>query len=213
MPAWSAVHLTFALTAASSAAPQNLLRWLYRLGGPGLILLGLVDNSVVPVTGSMDVFTILLCAQGREWWPYYAFMATAGAVLGGYTTYRLAHAQGNRREVRRQSWMQRVKKMFERWGAWSIVLPALLPPPFPMVPFLTVAGVAQYPRKKFLFALATGRAVRYAILGYLGYHYGRWILTLIRTHVTTIIVVGCVLVAGSVALAFFRFKSRSAYAS
>lgn len=208
------MHLaTTTLALARSSTPQNLLRWLYRLGGPGMILLGLVDNSIVPVTGSMDVFTILLCAQGREWWPYYAFMATAGAVLGGYTTYRLARTQGNRRRLRSQSWMQRVKKAFERWGAWSIALPALLPPPFPIVPFLTAAGVAQYPRKKFLCALAAGRAVRYAILGYLGYRYGRWILTLIRTHATTIIVVGCVAVAGSVALAFFRFKSRSAYAS
>src|SRR5690348_13898610 len=145
------MHLALTtLLVARSSASRNFLRWLYRLGGPGLVLLGMVDNSIVPVTGSMDVFTILLCAQGKEWWPYYALMATVGAVLGGYTTYRLARTQGDRKDVRSQSWMQRVKKVFERWGALSIVLPALLPPPFPMVPFLTVAGMARYPRKKFL---------------------------------------------------------------
>jgi hypothetical protein len=37
--------------------------WLHRLGGPGLILLGLVDNSVIPLPGSMDVFVILLLSE------------------------------------------------------------------------------------------------------------------------------------------------------
>ena len=31
---------------------------LRRLGGPGLVLLGIADNSIIPMTGSMDVLTI-----------------------------------------------------------------------------------------------------------------------------------------------------------
>jgi hypothetical protein len=31
---------------------------LRRMGGPGLVLLGIADNSVIPLTGSMDVLTI-----------------------------------------------------------------------------------------------------------------------------------------------------------
>ena len=53
--------------------------WLVRLGGPGLVVLGVADNSVIPLTGSMDVLTIWLAARHRELWPYYAVMATAGA--------------------------------------------------------------------------------------------------------------------------------------
>src|SRR3989442_14155357 len=74
----------------SVVAASHALLWLRRLGGPGLILLGLADNSVIPMPGSMDALTIWLAASHRDWWPYYAFMATAGAVLGGYITYRLA---------------------------------------------------------------------------------------------------------------------------
>ena len=33
-------------------------RWLVRLGGPGLVVLGIADNSVIPLTGSMDVLTM-----------------------------------------------------------------------------------------------------------------------------------------------------------
>src|SRR5216684_3311816 len=45
-------------------AASQTVRWLRRLGGPGLILLGLADNSVIPLPGSMDALTISLLAAG-----------------------------------------------------------------------------------------------------------------------------------------------------
>ena len=42
----------------------------------------------------MDVLTIWLAARHQEPWPYYALMATLGAVLGGYITYSLARKGG-----------------------------------------------------------------------------------------------------------------------
>ena len=60
-----------------------MLRWLLRLGGPGLILLGIADNSVIPLPGSMDVLNIYLAARHHNLWPYYALMSTIGAVLVG----------------------------------------------------------------------------------------------------------------------------------
>ncbi|MBV9086009.1 MAG: hypothetical protein JOY79_00870, partial [Acidobacteriaceae bacterium] len=71
-----------------------LSNWFSRLGGPGLILLGLADNSVVPLPGSIDALTIILTAHQKEWWLYYAFMATVGSVIGGYLTFRLGHKGG-----------------------------------------------------------------------------------------------------------------------
>src|SRR6202158_209608 len=76
------------------ASKKSALRWLVHLGGPGLILLGVIDNSPIPLPGSMDVGTILLAAHNRHMWVYYAIMATAGAVLGGYLTYRMARKGG-----------------------------------------------------------------------------------------------------------------------
>ncbi len=73
---------------------KSALRWLINLGGPSLILLGLVDNSVIPLPGSTDVVTILLAAHHPDLWVYYAIMATAGALIGGYLTYRMARKGG-----------------------------------------------------------------------------------------------------------------------
>jgi membrane protein YqaA with SNARE-associated domain len=153
--------------------------WLLRLGGAGLILIGIADNSVVPLTGSMDVLTIWLAASHRESWLYYAFMATAGAVLGGYLTYYLAQKGGKEALESKFSKRKadRICARFERWGFGAVFIPALLPPPFPLVPFLVAAGALQYSRRKFLAALISGRAIRYSIVAGLGAHYGKPIVS------------------------------------
>jgi membrane protein YqaA with SNARE-associated domain len=151
---------------------------LRRLGGWGLVLLGVADNSVIPLTGSMDVLTVWLAARHREPWIYYALMATIGAVLGGYITYSLARKGGKHAMERRLSKRKAAKvyKRFERWGFGAIAVPAVLPPPFPFVPFLLAAGAMQYSRVKFLGALVLGRGLRYTVAAYLGALYGRHVL-------------------------------------
>jgi len=73
---------------------RSVRRWIFHLGGLGFIPLGLLDSSVIPLPGSMDILTIVLSARKKELWLYYALMATIGSVIGGYTTYRLARKGG-----------------------------------------------------------------------------------------------------------------------
>jgi len=151
---------------------------LRRMGGPGLVLLGIADNSVIPLTGSMDVLTIWLAARHLHPWPYYTAMATLGAVIGGYITYALAR-KGGKEAMERKLSRRRAAKVsltFSKWVFGAVAIPALLPPPFPFVPFLLAAGAMQYPRLRFLGALTLGRGVRYSIAAFLGFHYGTHIL-------------------------------------
>lgn len=157
---------------------SSLRTWVLRLGGPGLILVGLIDSSVIPIPGGMDVFTILLTAQHREWWPYYGAMATVGAVVGGYLTYRLAKKggkEGLEREIGKQR-AEKVYKKFEKGGFMTILLGSVIPPPFPLVPVLMAAGVMQYSAKRFLSALTIGRGIRFFAVAFLGRVYGTQIL-------------------------------------
>jgi membrane protein YqaA with SNARE-associated domain len=145
------------------------------MGGPGLVLLGIADNSVVPLTGSMDVLTIWLAAGHRNLWPYYALMATIGAVVGGYITYALGR-KGGKEAIERKLKKDKAEKLlkrFDRWGFWSVAVGALLPPPFPLVPVLLAAGALQYSAKKFLAALTLGRSVRYCLVAGLGSLYAQ----------------------------------------
>ncbi|PYX94759.1 MAG: hypothetical protein DMG71_11585 [Acidobacteria bacterium] len=191
------------------------LRWLVRLGGPGLILLGLADNSVIPLPGSMDVLTIWLAARNREIWPYYAFMATLGAVIGGYLTYRLAR-KGGKEALKRKFPPQKVAKVykkFERWGFGAVAIPAMLPPPFPIVPALLAAGAMQYPRKKFLAALAVGRGIRFTIVAFLGAHYGRHIVAFFSRYYkpALLTLIGLAVIGGIVALVqYLQFRKKNA---
>lgn len=182
---------------------------MHRLGGPGLILLGIVDNSAIPIPGGMDVFVILLSAHRREWWLYYALMAVIGAVLGGYLTYRLAEKGGEetlKKEIGKDR-AQKVYNKFKKRGFATIAVSAVLPPPFPMVPVLMAAGVLQYPRKKFPAALSVGRAVRFFILALLGRIYGTAIISSLRIYYKPVLysLVGLVVLGGVAVLVYFKW--------
>jgi membrane protein YqaA with SNARE-associated domain len=151
--------------------------WLERLGGLGLILLGFADNSVVPLPGSMDALTVILSAHQKEWWPYYAAMATIGGVLGGYVTYGLGLKSGEAALEKKlpKKKAERIYKLFNKYGFWSLFVPALLPPPVPYSPFLMVAGALKYSKRNFFIAVGLGRAIRYSIVAWLGSMYSKQI--------------------------------------
>jgi membrane protein YqaA with SNARE-associated domain len=187
-------------------------RWLVHLGALGFLPLGLIDSSIIPLPGSMDVLTIILAARSPELWFYYAVAATLGSMLGAFVTYRLSRKGGEKsleKQLSAKS-MKRVVKLFERWGFAAIAIPALLPPPMPLVPFVLAAGAMQYSVKKFLVAMALGRIVRYSILGYLAARYGRKMLPFLLQHGHPAIaaVLGLVVTAGLAYLVYRGIKSK-----
>jgi hypothetical protein len=51
------------IASATPTVERSVRHWIYQLGGLGFIPLGLFDNSVIPLPGSMDVLTIFLSAR------------------------------------------------------------------------------------------------------------------------------------------------------
>jgi membrane protein YqaA with SNARE-associated domain len=200
------------IAALLPTAVRSMRRYLFHLGGIGLIPLGLLDNSPIPLPGIVDVATILLSARQEQLWLYYALMATAGSLVGGFVTYRLARKGGkealDRRFSRRK--VDKVCEIFGRWGFAAIAIPAFLPPPMPMVPFLLAAGAMQYPARKFLAALTLGRISRYMVLAYLAARYGRRIIAFIAKHGHPVVVAILVaLVATAVVIFYFWRGSKN----
>lgn len=185
------------------------LTWLERLGGPGLILLGIIDNSMIPLPGSTDIFVILLTADHRGEWPYYAFMATVGAVVGGYLTYRLGE-KGEEETLERKVGKKKARKVYDRFRKREFVtvaLGAIMPPPFPMVPVLLAAGALHYPRKRFLLSLGLGRGVRFFALGYMAHVYGKAIIGWLSKyyHPLLYVLIGLAAAGGICALLYFKW--------
>jgi membrane protein YqaA with SNARE-associated domain len=172
------------LAALLPTATRSARRWLIQFGGLGLIPLGLLDSSLLPLPGILDVAAVVLSSRQEQWWLYYGLMAAAGSVAGGFLTYGLARKGGKEALDRRFPLrkVNKVREIFGRWGFAAIAIPALLPPPMPMLPFLLVAGAMQYPPRKFLAALTVGRIFRYMILAYLAARYGREIIAFIAEH-------------------------------
>ena len=184
---------------------------LHKLGGPGLILIGLADNSVVPLPGSMDVFTIILASHNRQWWFYYGAMATVGAVLGGYFTYRLAE-KGGEKTLEKKIGKRRAEKVYKKFqkkgrGFGTVIVGSILPPPFPIVPVLMAAGVLQYPRKKFLAALTIGRGIRFFAVAYLGHVYGDSIIGFFSQYYKPVLyaLIGLAVLAGIGLLLYLKW--------
>jgi membrane protein YqaA with SNARE-associated domain len=199
------------MTAPALFLVSKFWLWIRHQGGPGLVLLGLADNSIVPLPGSMDVLTIWFAVHHHSAWWYYALMATLGSLIGGYITYRLAR-RGGKTTLEHRLGKKRtglIYTKFEHWGFWAIFVPALLPPPFPFVPFLLAAGAMQYSRQKFLAALVLGRSLRYGILAYLGVLYGRHFLRFFNkyTKPTLYVLLVFSVIAGIAALiAYLRYR-------
>jgi membrane protein YqaA with SNARE-associated domain len=191
-----------------------VMQWFLHLGGLGLIPLGLLDGSLVPILpGSMDIATMLLAAHDKKLWFYYAAMATAGSVLGGYVTYRLALKGGKEalEEHFRGENVQKTYRRFERWGFAAIAVTALLPPPIPIFPVVVTAGATRLSVTKFLTALTLGRTVRYTLLAFLAAHYGGQILTVVSHHgYVALFAMVVVVVLGVVLFFLVRQRKRKA---
>lgn len=154
-------------------------RLAYHIGVVAFIGIGLLDQSIVPIPGSMDALVIVFTAKRPEWWWYYALWATLGTCIGGYVTYRLAQ-KGGKEALEKRIGKKRAEKayrVFDRWGFWSLFIGAIAPPPVPIVPFLAAAGVMQYPKKHFLTAYATGRILRFGLVGWVTREYGKHIFS------------------------------------
>jgi membrane protein YqaA with SNARE-associated domain len=191
--------------------PDSVWKWTHRLGGPGLILLGIADNApfISAPPGSVDVFVILLSAHRQEWWAYYAFMATVGEVLGGYLAYRLAEKGGQETLEKKvgKTRAEKIYKHFEKRGFMTVFTGSVLPPPFPFTSVLMAAGVMQYPCKKFLSALTAGRALRFFAVAYLGRLYGRQMIGFFSRHYRPMlyVLVALAVTAGIGALVYFKW--------
>ena len=194
-----------------AAASKPLMHWLFRLGGPGLLLLAQIDNSPIPVPGSMDVLLIILASSRKDLWWYYALMALIGSVVASVITYRVSK-KGGKAALEKKIGEGRAKKIYsvvEKYGFLSLVGGAVAPPPIPMSAFIIAAGALQYPIKKFISAVALGRAVRYALVGYLASRYGHALIhALYRYYKPVLIFAITVGVIGGLVAGYYLKRAR-----
>ncbi len=158
------------------------MHWLVGLGSVGLFPVAAVDASVIPLPlpGSTDLLLLVLASHTPDKWFLFAIVAIAGAMVGAYLSYDLA-AKGGEALLHRYvpaKYTDRVTRWVKENPVLSIGLPALLPPPIPLTPFVIAAGALRMPKKKFLVTFAIFRSARYLVEGWLAHYYGKHLIRL-----------------------------------
>jgi membrane protein YqaA with SNARE-associated domain len=171
------------------------------LGAPGLFVVALLDSSVLSLPEIADLLVVWMVTVHKARLVLYAVSATLGSLAGCLLLYYLGKKGGDafvRKQFSNAS-IDRALAAFQRYGVIAVVVPSLLPPPFPFKIFVLLSGVAEIGVTKFATAIAIGRGARYFVEGLLAVRYGDRAMTFIREHGTrvSLAVVG-VLVAGLV---------------
>jgi membrane protein YqaA with SNARE-associated domain len=149
------------------------------LGPLGLFLVAVVDSSIIPlpIPGTTDLLLLLLVShQGNPW--LFAIAAIAGSILGGYTTWHLGRRGGDAALHRWVSVRLRARILdgVEQHPVLAVFLPAVLPPPIPLSPFILASGALGVSRRRFLIVFATARSLRYGLIAWLAVVYGRHVV-------------------------------------
>ncbi|MBV8904162.1 MAG: hypothetical protein JOZ22_11060 [Acidobacteriia bacterium] len=153
---------------------------VWKLGGPGLLLLGILDSSFLVAPLGNDLLVIAMTARHRDvpHMLYYSLMSSVGSVLGVLLidlVVRPLGEAGLERHLPRKS-LAYIKTKVKTNAVWALILASIAPPPFPFTPFIVAGSALQYPRKKMLTVVGLARMVRFGTLGVLALFFGRRIL-------------------------------------
>jgi membrane protein DedA with SNARE-associated domain len=200
--------------AAHQAQRAHTLHWLSHLGLPGLFAVSIFDASPIPlpIPGTTDLLLLWLVSHRGNPWLLVA-SAVAGSMIGGYLCYRAGRSGG-------EAAMRRVPKRFinpmRRWAEgnpfMAVFLPAVLPPPVPLSPFVLAAGALKVPVKRFLIAFAAARMIRYGLVALLGVKFGRHVIRLWSNTLdqwsAPLLIAFTALTAGAIVFAIVRARRR-----
>jgi membrane protein YqaA with SNARE-associated domain len=175
-----------------------LLVFFWNLGGPGLLVLGILDSSFIFAPLGNDLLVVAMSARARSvaYMLYYAGMSTVGSVLGCLVVdlvMRRAGEKGLEQHLSRKR-LDYVRCKVDKSAAWALVVASIAPPPFPFTPFIMAASALQYPRKKMLAFVGAARMVRFTVLGILALRFGRHILRWANSDVVQDLMFGLIVV-------------------
>ena len=209
---------TFIKEAAAAHAHHSnkFLHLLFSFGVFGLFFISIVDSSFVPlpIPGVTDIMLVLFAAQKTNVF-LLVLLSTAGSAIGGYLSYQVGQSGGMaflEKHVPARIF-KRVCEWMENHAILSVALPALLPPPMPLSPFVLAAGALKMSRSKFMTTFTISRAIRHSLAVWLGVHYGKQVLHLWNAFsqkwATTILIVIWSAILISCGIAFWKLYKTS----
>jgi len=178
----------------------------------GAYVLGALDASMVFfLPFGIDALVIYLSARNGTLFWMYPLLATAGSVTGAAVTYWIGHKGGELGLERLIAGgrLERFRERVQKGGAVAMAVPALLPPPFPLTPFVLTCGALKANRWIFFPTFAAMRLIRFVGEAALARIYGRGVLRLLESAAFQRVIVGFIIIAvvGTVVSAIMLWRS------
>jgi len=204
-------------TARAPVTPPHhplLPHWLTHLGPLGLFAVAVFDSSPIPlpIPGSTDLLLLWLVAHSGDPW-LLVLCAVSGSLLGGYTAWHIGHKGGEAalRHYVPTRLLDRVVVWVEHHPVLAVFLPAVLPPPIPLSPFLLASGALGVSRNRFLLVYGAARALRYSLVAWLAVAYGRRVVRMwsgtLQAWSTPLLWIFCTLMVCGVGYGVWKVRS------
>lgn len=158
-------HVLSRYTAFLWAALQPLGAW-------GILAVAAIDGAFLGLP--IDAVVAGYVYQNHSRFLLYVLLASLGSTLGSLVIYGIGY-EGGEELLRKRISRERFEKMhvaFDRHPFWSLMFPAMLPPPTPFKLFALAAAISEMGLTRYLSAIFFGRLVRFLLLALLTLEFG-----------------------------------------
>ncbi len=182
------------------------------LGPWGVFLMALMDGAGMPVPGALDavVVSYVYVAPRNAW--AYVLLASVGSALGCLVLFFIGRAGGEVLIERRMKpeRFDKVRRDFDRHPMLTVVLPSMLPPPFPFKIVVLSAGAFGMRLVEFEAAVLLGRLARFGLLSLLTIRFGPEVIPVFSTGLRRhpLLLLAVVVAVGAVLLLVRRLHHR-----
>jgi len=164
----------------------------------GAFLMAALDTSMLFfLPFGVDAVVIYLSARDEQLWWAYPILATAGSLVGAALTFWIGRKIGDvgLERIIPARRLERVRCRVRDKGAIAMALPALLPPPFPLTPFILTCGALDVDKERFFATFGAIRLLRFGGEAVLARVYGRGVLRVLQSDTFQNVVIAFVAIA------------------
>ena len=164
----------------------------------GAFLMAALDSSMLFfLPFGIDAVVIFMAARNEELFWIYPILATAGSLSGAALTFWIGKKIGDvgLERLVSEKRLERLRCKVRDRGAIAMAVPALLPPPFPLTPFILTCGALKVDPWRFFATFGAVRLVRFGAEAALAVVYGRGILRILQSDAFQMVVAGFVVIA------------------
>lgn len=188
--------------------PPGLIRRLYNWtvswadkpgGAHALFWIAFLESSFFPIPP--DILLIALCFGARQKWARYAFICTAGSVLGGIAGWLIGWGLA---ETIAQPLLAmfdpsgvtqaKIKVLYDAYGFAGILIAAITPIPYKV--FTVFSGMMSYNLPLLILASILGRGFRFYVVAAIIRIYGPTVKPFIEKHLEWCFLAGTALLVG-----------------